>query len=296
MTTRVITRTTFYPIEDYDRLAQPGYSFLPFKFTRLDDGRYLLTNDTGKFLALRPDDFHAFVNKSLSISSPAYADLKANHLLTDSGSSVHAKVLASQYRTKKSFVEGFTKLHIFVVSLRCDHSCPYCQVSRQSADKRRYDMSPEMARRSIDLVMRSPAPAITIEFQGGEPLLNFDLIQYIVESILEHNKTFKKTIDFVICTNLSTLNDKHLDYCNQHGIKISTSLDGPAFIHDQNRPFGTKSSHATVVKNIGRVKEALGKHNLSALMTTTKQSLRYHREIVDEYVHLDMGSIFIRSL
>src|SRR5436305_290687 len=72
------------------------------------------------------------------------------------------------------------KLHIFVTTLRCEHSCHYCQVSRQSADRVKYDMSEETALRALDLMFRSPASHLTLEFQGGEPLLNFDLIRFIV--------------------------------------------------------------------------------------------------------------------
>ena len=77
-------------------------------------------------------------------------------------------------RTRFCRLASFTTLHIFVVSLRCEHSCPYCQVSRQSADKGQFDMSEETARRALEATFRSPSPKIKIEFQGGEPLLNFD--------------------------------------------------------------------------------------------------------------------------
>ena len=54
-------------------------------------------------------------------------------------------------------------------------------MSRQSEDKTRDDMTPEMARRAVDLMLQVPAKAITCEFQGGEALLNFPLVQEIVE-------------------------------------------------------------------------------------------------------------------
>ena len=83
--------------------------------------------------------------------------------------------------TKVLRLADFTGLHIFVVSLRCEHSCPYCQVSRQSDDKLTFDMSCDTAEKALELVFRSPSPAIKIEFQGGEPLLNFPLIRFVVE-------------------------------------------------------------------------------------------------------------------
>src|SRR5947208_12264877 len=104
----------------------------------------------------------------------------AKQFIYDSESDPLRDVLAAKYRTKKSFLQGFTKLHIFVVTLRCDHSCHYCQVSRQTVNKGEYDMTPEMADRAVDLMLESPSPYITLEFQGGEPLLAFDLIKYVV--------------------------------------------------------------------------------------------------------------------
>jgi His-Xaa-Ser system radical SAM maturase HxsB len=112
----------------------------------------------------------------------------------------------------------------------------------------------------------------------------------------ERNKSVGKNISFVICTNLSTLSDEHLAYFEAHGIKISTSLDGPAALHDRNRPFSKGSSHALVERNIKRSQEALGRDSISALMTTTKESLAHPREIVDEYLRLDIGSMFVRPL
>ncbi len=78
--------------------------------------------------------------------------------------------------------------------------------------------------------------------------------------------------------------------------RCSTSLDGPAPVHDRNRPLAGGSSHATVTHNIARAQEALGKHAVSCLMTTSRESLKYPREIIDEYLRLGMGSIFLRDL
>ena len=55
-----------------------------------------------------------------------------------------------------------------------------CQVSRKTENKFDFDMSKEIAVKSLDLVFKSPSKNIKIEFQGGEPLLNFDLIKFIV--------------------------------------------------------------------------------------------------------------------
>src|SRR5262249_9049984 len=126
--------------------------------------------------------FRAFVERRLSPTDALYSDLKARHFLFEESPETAVRLLATKYRTKRDFLREFTKLHIFVVTLRCDHSCHYCQVSRVSPDKLRYDMSAETAEKALDLVFRSPAQTLKIEFQGGEPLLNLERIQQIVLS------------------------------------------------------------------------------------------------------------------
>jgi uncharacterized protein len=290
-----MARTDFSDPSTYQPAA-PVLGLMPFRFARFDADRYLLTNDVGDHELLAIEDFQRLVSKTLDPNSATYLNLRSKNFVSDDRGSVHARVLASRYRTKKAFLEGFTKLHIFVVSLRCDHSCPYCQVSRQSEDRLKYDMTSEIARRGVDLMLQTPARAVTCEFQGGESLLNFPLLQEIVLYAKERNQAVGKEIRFVACTNLSTLTDEHLDFFKQHDVLVSTSLDGPVQLHDKNRPLSKASSHALFERNLRRVQEALGGDKVSALMTTTKESLQYPTEIIDEYLRLDLSSIFIRPL
>ena len=84
---------------------------------------------------------------TIDLRSTLYKDLKAKHFLYDDGSSPLLDILAAKIRTKYEHLNGGTKLHIFVVTLRCEHSCHYCQVSRQTATKGEFDMSRETADR-----------------------------------------------------------------------------------------------------------------------------------------------------
>lgn len=286
-----------YPLEFYSDSAQKSaYSLLPFRFERREHEQYLLINEVGEYENLSSTDFHQFVNHQLSPATVNYNKLKAKHFLSDGTSSALMDQLASKYRTKKLFLEGFTKLHIFVTTLRCNQSCPYCQVSRQNENAGAFDMSEESMIRSVDLMLQSPSKSVTMEFQGGEPLLNFELLQKAVLYSKEKNTSIGKNISYVVCTNLATLENKHLDFLKEHCISVSTSLDGPEFLHNKNRPMGKGGSHDLVTRNIWRAKEALGKHSVAALMTTTRESLKYPKEIIDEYIRMDMGSMFIRDL
>jgi His-Xaa-Ser system radical SAM maturase HxsB len=225
-----------------------------------------------------------------------YSTFKAKQFLADDSSSPLIDLLATKYRTKYSFIEGFTKLHIFVVTLRCDHSCHYCQVSRQTADKGTYDMSLETAEKSVDLMMETPAENVTLELQGGEPLLAFDVIRCIVPLAKKKAKLLSKNLEIVVTTNLANATDEILFYLRDENIKVSTSLDGPGLIHNANRPRPGNNSYELTIRNIERARNILGASRVAALMTTTQLSLEHPIKIIDEYVRQGFHSIFLRPI
>jgi uncharacterized protein len=284
---------SFQPREAFAS-AEP-YRLLPFRFTDLA-GRVLIVNDAGDHMLIGRRELEDLVSYRLRSASPLYLDLKGKHFLTDGDATPALRLLATKLRTKKAFLAGFTKLHLFVISLRCEHSCHYCQVSRVTADRVRYDMTAETASRALDLVFRSPSPVIKIEMQGGEPLLHFERIVQIVTEAEARNATAKKELELVVTSNLALLDDDMLAFFREHGVALSCSLDGPAFIHDANRPRPGGDSHARAIRGIARAREALGGDRVGALMTTTPLSLDHPREIVDEYVAQGFASIFLRQV
>ncbi len=286
----------FKKLESYNQSLKEGYKLLPFRFIRLDEQRYVLTNDVGEYLVIKQESLPILVNKTIEPGSVLYNDLKSKHFLLDDDSSIALELLAMKYRTKMQQVSNFTGLHMFVVTLRCDHSCPYCQVSRQSEDKAAFDMSIETATKCLDFTFRSPSPNIKIEFQGGEPLLNFDLLKWIVIEAKRRNEQHKKDLEFVIATNLALLTDDILSFCLEQDVHISTSLDGPEDLHLANRPRPGSDSYQKVISGINRARAVLGPEKISALMTTTKASLGRPKEIIDEYVRQGFNYIFLRPL
>lgn len=277
-----------------DRFVAQGYEILPFRFLRYDQDRYFLTNLVGEYLIVTDSQLAAFVKHRLRPEMPIYHDLKAKHFLYDSVSDVAIELLAAKYRTKQSLLPRWTALHLFVTTLRCDHSCPYCQVSRVSQDRRAYDMTPETADRAIGLMFQSPCPVLKVEFQGGESLLNFEIVRHVVRE--SKRRSDGRRVEFVIATNLSPLTDEMLAFCREHGIHISTSLDGPRGLHNANRPRPGHDSYERAVSGIHRARNVLGRHAVSALMTTTVRSLSMPRQIIDEYVSQGFRSIFLRPI
>ena len=285
---------SFYPLQAFAP-TPTRISLLPFRFTRLN-GQELLVNEAGEFLFAPTGTAQALADDTLDSQSTLYKDLKAKHFLYDETSSPLLDVLATKIRTKYDHLIGGTKLHIFVVTLRCEHSCHYCQVSRQTASKDEFDMSLETADRSIDLMFDSPSPHVTLELQGGEPLLAFDNIQYIVLKAKAQAALRGKRLDIVVTTNLACATDEMLLFFRDEGVKVSTSLDGPSFLHNKNRPRPGNDSYERAIDGIERGRRILGYENVAALMTTTSASLDYVTEIIDEYVRREFHTIFLRPI
>jgi len=157
-------------------------------------------------------------------------------------------------------------------------------------------MSSQTAEKSIELMMKSPARHVTLELQGGEPLLAFDLIRQIVPLARKRAAAFGKSMDIVVTTNLANATDDMLRYFRDEDVMISTSLDGPAFIHNANRPRPGNDGYELAVRNIEKARKVLGAKKVSALMTTTQLSLQHPIEIIDEYVRQGFHSIFLRPI
>nr|WP_306421930.1 His-Xaa-Ser system radical SAM maturase HxsB [Azospirillum sp. 412522] len=290
-------RLPFAPLADF-RPKEPGYQPMPFRFARIPgvDGKVLVTSEVGEFEFLDETDFRAFASGTLSPATDAYADLQGKHFLVEGDPSTPLRMVTAKYRTRKSFLKGGPALHVFVVTLRCDHSCRYCQVSRQTADQARFDMSAETAAAAIDLMFQTPSPSLTVEFQGGEPLLAFPRIRQIVEAIEERNRVDGRAITYSMTSTLHQADGEVLEFLRRHDFQLSTSLDGPETLHDANRPRPGRASHRRTLEGIGRVRAALGERSLSALTTLTRESLKHPEAIVDEYVRLGFPSVFLRPL
>jgi His-Xaa-Ser system radical SAM maturase HxsB len=287
----------FKNIDKYD-LSKDIYYLMPFKFQRLNNEKELIVNEVGDFLILKNGTFERIVKREINknLDDELYGDLIANFFISEEIIPPLIDVLATRYRTKKLFLNHFTGLHIFVVSLRCEHTCKYCQVSRVTQNKDLFDMSIFYIDKGIDIMFKSPNPHITMEFQGGEALLAFENVRYAIEKAeriaIEQNKILTK----VLCTNLALIDEEILEYCKTHEVLISTSLDGPKYIHDKNRNKPHASSYELAIDGIKLSRKILGENQVSALMTTTNLSLDYPIEIVDEYFNLGFQGIFLRNI
>jgi His-Xaa-Ser system radical SAM maturase HxsB len=269
------------------------YSLLPFRFERLN-GKEILVNEVGDFLIVPSGTSQRIANKEIEKAEELYKDLTAGYYISETPIPELIDLLAVRLRTKKAFLNNFTVLHIFVLTLRCNQNCIYCQASSRECHESIYDMTQETMVKAIDLMLKSPSPSLTMEFQGGEPSLMPELLRFAIETTEQKNKEHLKEITYVLCTNSINLNDEILDICLRYKVLISTSLDGFETLHNHNR--GKSDSYSHVVKGINKARTVLGFDRVSALMTASEESLKYPKEIINAYLENGFHSVFLRAL
>lgn len=269
-----------------------NYTLLPFNFTRIS-GKEVLVNELGDMIIAEDGTVDKIVGHTLTDEN-LYKSLVANFFISEEVIPTLLDIYASRLRAKKDFLDKRTALHIFVLTLRCNQNCTYCQASSQEEFSKHCSMSFDTMEASVKLMFKSPSPYLTMEFQGGEPSLMPDLMKFGIEKAEEINKVEQRELTYVLCTNCRRLTDDLLEICKQYHVLISTSLDGPAFIHNKDR--GREDSYEKTIAGIEKARKALGQDAVSALMTTSELSLDYPTEIVDEYVKDGFHDIFLRAL
>jgi len=269
-----------------------------FRYKRMRNN-YLLTNEFGKYSFLEEQGFEDLVSGHTDrLPRDKYDELYNLGFINNRAA---LEQISKGFAVKNSFLGQGTSLHIIVITLRCDHRCVYCQASAQGLDKKIPDMDQTTAQHTVDRIFESSSDKITIEFQGGEPLINFKIFKFIVEYAKKKNKQAKKDLTFALVTNLSFMQENILEYLLEQDIAICTSLDGPENIHNRNRIIpGKKGGHKNVerwVKRIrSRYKEKGIKDKLGSLTTITRHSLGYPQAIIDEYLRLGSNCIPLRPL
>lgn len=260
-----------------------------FHFKWMHD-RFLLTNDLGRYAFVSAHDFRALVSKRMSPESDTYAMLKEQFFLLEPYPEFQLQTKPLM-RDSKQYLFNPTCLHILVVTDCCNGKCLYCQAQAPNAAKG--NMSLEVAQRAVDLALSSPGESLTLEFQGGEPLLNFEAIRHCILYAQAHKGN--KRVSYTLVSNLTLLTEKILAFLLEYSVSISTSIDGPESLHDRNRPLlSGGESYRLTAERIGQIR-ALG-GNIGAIQTTTRLSLCYPKKIVDSYLELGFHSLFLRPL
>ena len=262
-----------------------------FNFKQFGDS-VLMTNDFGKYVFVSREDFQKVLSLNVDRESELYNVLNEKKMIYDESDLEYSSENKYALREIKGHVNVATSLHIFVVTTVCNMSCVYCQANN-GIECSHLVMSMEMAEKAVDIALQSPEQSLCFEFQGGEPLVNFEIIKHIVEYAEIHKE--KHEIAYTVVTNLTLLQDEMLDFFAQYCFGISTSMDGNELVHNNNRPYADgNGTYKKVTDSIERVRKA--GLQIGAIETTTRFSLKYPREIVHAYIDMGFESIFIRPL
>lgn len=267
------------------------YITIDYRYKKFNN-KYFLTSDTSRFCVLTEKEWNLF--KHSCFTNESLEKLKSSHILLDEENFQEAIDIKNM--RFNDIMEG-TSLHIIVVTLRCNMHCLYCQVGRKYCDDKKYDMTIETAIKTVDIILQSPNKKITIEFQGGEPTINFNVLKFIIEYSKKMNKD--KEIIYSLVTNMTTMNDEIMNYLIDNNVDVCTSLDGDEHIHNHNRRYD-KNNHQQVLFWIKKFNDEYKKRNInksmSALVTLTKESLKYYKEIIDTYVNIGIEVVHLRKL
>ncbi len=158
------------------------------------------------------------------------------------------------------------------VTQQCNLRCKYCYVENFGSQPL---MSEKTAQKAVDFITEfTDIEGFGISFYGGEPLLNFPVIQSTIEYALKagEKKGFPE-VKFHVATNGTLMTDDMIEYFADYNIDVMLSIDGPAAIHDAMRvlPDG-RGTHAKVSETLKRLVEAKGRHKISVSGVITKHS------------------------
>lgn len=277
--------------------AKSCYALNNYRVRKLKD-RYLITSDHGSWVILDKDSFKLLKTGALCEDKALFEKLKEKGIVLAKD---NLNKVVKSVRERNSFLFHGPSLHIIVPTLRCNMNCVYCHASSKPIDLKSFDMDEETAKNAVDFMFQSPNDVLTIEFQGGEPLLNFSVVEYITTYARKLNEKYKKDLRIIIVTNLSLMDDKKLDFLINNNVGICTSLDGPKKVHDQNRVYYRgKGSYEDVIRWINKINDEYKtkgmKRNVGALITITRSSLKYPEEIIDEYLKHGFTELHLRFL
>ena len=260
-----------------------------FYYGSFRDG-ILLTRDTGCWQYLTKEQFNAFVKDELPKDLPVYQALTENRFCFDGSEEAYIRDCVDETRSGSSYLMEPTSLFIIAVTNECNNRCVYCQANGCGALKR---MTEDVAEMALRRIAGTPAHGITIEFQGGEPLMNFPIIKYIVlnaERLLPG-----KEVQFTLVSNLSLMTDEIAYFLQDHKVSVSTSLDGDRELHDWNRPAADRTSSFDNMLAGKKRLEKLGMRT-GAIQTTTAKALDHPEKILRTYADLGYNQIFLRPL
>ena len=146
----------------------------------------------------------------------------------------------------ENVIEEFSNNRQTVVKALCLHiahdcnlACRYCFAEEGEYHGRRALMSYEVGKKALDFLIANSGSRknLEVDFFGGEPLMNWQVVKDLVKYGREQEKLHNKKFRFTLTTNGVLLNDEVMEFCNKEMGNVVLSVDGRKEVHDYMRPF-----------------------------------------------------------
>ena len=187
------------------------------------------------------------------------------------------------------FVEKFKETRQTVVKALCLHiahdcnlACKYCFAEEGEYHGRRELMSFEVGKKALDFLVANSGNRVNLEvdFFGGEPLMNWDVVKQLVEYGRSLEEPNNKKFRFTLTTNGVLLNDEIMEYLNKEMSNVVLSLDGRKEVNDRMRPFRTgKGSYDLIVPKFQKLADSRNQTNYYVRGTFTRDNLDFSEDV-----------------
>ena len=165
----------------------------------------------------------------------------------------------------------------------CNLKCKYCFAEEGEYHGRRSLMSVEVGKAAIDFIIANSQARknLEIDFFGGEPLMNFDVVKEIVRYGREQEKIHGKNFRFTITTNGMLLNDEIQEFINENMHNVVLSLDGRKEVNDAMRPrAGGQGSYDVIVPKFQKLAQSRGQKDYYVRGTYTHKNLDFSQDVL----------------
>lgn len=165
----------------------------------------------------------------------------------------------------------------------CNLKCEYCFAEEGEYHGHRSLMSAEIGKAALDFLIQHSGSRhnLEVDFFGGEPLMNFDVVKELVKYGEEQEKLFQKQFRFTITTNGILLNDEAQEFINKHMKNVVISLDGRKEINDKMRPrAGKLGSYDVIVPKFQKLAESRNQTDYYIRGTFTKNNLDFYEDVI----------------
>ncbi len=163
--------------------------------------------------------------------------------------------------TLKKKTAGVVKALCLHVAHTCNLNCSYCFASQGKYNGERSVMSFETGKRALDFLIENSGTRrnLEVDFFGGEPLMNWDVVKQLVAYAREVEKKHNKNFRFTLTTNGVLVDDEVIEFANREMSNVVLSLDGRKEVHDRFRvDFAGQGSWEKIVPKFQKFVEARG--------------------------------------